>query len=404
MKATILTIGNELLSGKTLNTNSQFLSMQLNSLGFEVVKHITIEDDEVNIIRIIDELANDVDLIVTTGGLGPTYDDITVSSIAKSLECEMIFFENVMKDIKEKFSKYNSKMGQNNISQAYFPKESIILKNRYGTAAGMYLEHEKVCVVSLPGPPNENIPMFNEFVVPLLEKMGNGKINIKDIVLFGVGESNVEEILNKELQYDGTIRIATYIKPRYVIIRLTSKDHCTIEKYSKLIIKIFDKNIVGFDGMNLEKNVVELLKNRHFHLSLAESCTGGMISSMIVNVPGSSEVLERSIVTYSNKAKVDELNVSTQSIETHGAVSEVVAREMVEGLYNKTKSDICVSITGIAGPDGGSKDKPVGLAYIAIKSSKDTVVEKYIFFGDRNNIRHKAALCVLNLIRLEFFE
>jgi nicotinamide-nucleotide amidase len=404
MKAAILTIGNELLSGKTLNTNSQFLSVQLNSLGFEVVKHITIEDDEINIIKTIDELANDVDLIVTTGGLGPTYDDITVASIAKSLECEMIFFENVMKDIKEKFSKYNSKMGQNNISQAYFPMESIILKNRYGTASGMFLKHEKVSVVSLPGPPNENIPMFNEFAIPLLQKMGNGKIIIKDIVIFGVGESNVEEILSKEIQTNGNIRIATYIKPRYVIIRLTSKDNSNIEKYSKLILKIFDKNFIGFNDMNLEKNVVELLKNKHLKLSLAESCTGGMISSMIVNIPGSSETLERSIVTYSNKAKVDELNVSTQSLETYGAVSEVVAREMVEGLYNKTKSDVCVSITGIAGPDGGSKDKPVGLTYIAIKSSKGTVVKKYNFFGDRNTTRHKAALYALNLIRLEFIE
>ncbi len=404
MKAAILTIGNELLSGKTLNTNSQFLSIQLNSLGFEVVKHLTIEDDETNIIKTIGELTDEVDLIVTTGGLGPTYDDITISSIAKSLNCEMIFFENVMKDIKEKFSKYNSKMGQNNISQAYFPKKSIILKNRYGTAAGMFLEHEKVSVVSLPGPPNENTPMFNEFAMPLIQNMGNGKIIIKDIVIFGVGESNVEEILNEEIEIDKEIRIATYIKPRYVVIRLTSKDGSTIEKISKLIVKIFGNKVVGFDDINLEKNVVELLKNKHFKLSLAESCTGGMISSMIVNIPGSSEILERSIVTYSNRAKVDELNVSTQSLEAYGAVSETVAREMVEGLYSKTKSDICVSITGIAGPDGGTKDKPVGLTYIAIKSSKGTVVEKYNFFGDRNTTRHKAALYALNLIRLELIE
>lgn len=404
MKAAILTIGNELLSGKTLNTNSQFLSIQLNGLGFEVIKHLTIEDDETNIIKTIGELTDEVDLIVTTGGLGPTYDDITISSIAKSLECEMIFFENVMEDIKEKFSKYDSKMGQNNISQAYFPKKSIILRNRYGTAAGMFLKHEKVSVVSLPGPPNENIPMFNEYATPLIQNMGNGKIIIKDIVLFGVGESNVEEILNEKIEINKEIRIATYIKPRYVVIRLTSKDNSTIEKFTKSIVEIFGNKFVGFDDMNLEKNVVELLKNKYFKLSLAESCTGGMISSMIVNIPGSSEILERSIVTYSNKAKVDELNVSTLTLETYGAVSENVAREMVEGLYCKTKSDICVSITGIAGPDGGTKDKPVGLTYIAIKSSKGTAVKKYNFFGDRNTTRHKAALYALNLIRLELIE
>ncbi|MBN2260917.1 MAG: competence/damage-inducible protein A [Clostridiales bacterium] len=404
MKAAIFTIGNEVLSGKTLNTNSQFLSSQLQNLGVEVIEHVTVEDQETKIISTIQRLSKEVEIIITTGGLGPTYDDITFSSIAKSLNIELVLFEEVLSDIKMKFSKFGSHMGENNISQARLPEGSIVIKNQYGTAPGIFLKQGDLQLIALPGPPKENIPMFTESVMPLIKSMGNGQIHIKDIVIFGVGESKVENILNEKIKLLDKIRIATYVKPRYVIVRLTSKDSNKIDIYQKIICDIFNENIVGYDDSTLEDEVVNLLKNKQLKLSLAESCTGGMVSSLIVDVPGSSSVLERSIVTYSNRSKIDELNVNQESLYKYGAVSETVANEMATGLFEKTHSDVCVSITGIAGPDGGTDEKPVGLVFIAIKTLKEIKVHQFNFFGDRNNIRHRAALNALNLIRLELIK
>ena len=404
MNAAIFTIGNEILSGKTLNSNSCYISRQLNSYGFKVVKHITVEDNSEKIIKVMHALMQEVDLIVTTGGLGPTYDDITLESIAKSCKLELIFFPAILEDIKEKFSKYGSKMGENNISQAYFPIGTQILPNPYGTAPGMFLKHNNKVIISLPGPPRENIPMFDNHVVKELEKLKNGIVNIKDIIIFGIGESNVETLINEKVLIEEGMRIATYVIPRYVIVRLTSKSIESINIHKERIYKLFGNKIIGEDNNKLEDIVVSLMSKKGMTLSLAESCTGGMLASHIVNIPGSSNVLERSIITYSNKAKIDELSVSEDSLYEFGAVSETIASEMVEGLFNKTHSDICVAITGIAGPSGASKSKPVGLTYIAIKSCNGVYIKKYIFFGDRFTNRHKATLNALNLIRMELIE
>jgi nicotinamide-nucleotide amidase len=401
MKAAIFTIGNEVLTGKTLNTNSYFLARLLAGYGFEVVKHLTVEDNEKIIIRETRKLMDEVDLIVTTGGLGPTYDDITIESIAKACNKELVFFPEIMEDIEIKFQHYGSKMNDNNKRQAYLIDGSEVLPNQYGTAPGMYYSFDNTIIISLPGPPKENIPMFENHVLPKLNQLGNGEIVIKDLVIFGVGESNVEVILNEKLETTGEIRIATYVKPRYVVIRMTSKNKELIKEYTQKIIKIFGNKVVGEDDMTLEKFVVEKMSSCSMELSLAESCTGGMIASHIVNVPGSSEILNRSIVTYSNQAKIDELQVKPETLGKYGAVSSETALEMVRGLSAKTASDVCLAVTGIAGPGGGSDSKPVGLTFIAIKSSKNEQVHEYTLFGDRETIRHRASLIALNLIRLE---
>ncbi len=404
MKAAIFTIGNEVLTGKTLNTNSYYLARLLAGYGFEVVKHLTVEDHEETIIKETQNLMDEVDLIVTTGGLGPTYDDITIDSIAKACNKELVFYPEVMKDIEYKFKNYGSTMNENNKRQAYLIEGSEVLPNQYGTAPGMYYVYDDTIIVSLPGPPKENVPMFENHVLPKLNQLGNGEIVIKDLVLFGVGESNVEVILNEKLETKGDIRIATYVKPRYVVIRMTSKDIDLIQVHVEKIKEIFGNKVVGEDDMNLEKYVVENMTARSMELSLAESCTGGMIASHIVNVPGSSEVLNRSIVTYSNKAKIEELQVQPETLEKFGAVSSETAIEMVRGLSKKTGSDICLAVTGIAGPGGGSESKPVGLTFIAIKSDKNEEIREYTLFGNRETIRHRASLIALNLIRLELSE
>ena len=401
MKAAIFTIGNEILSGKTLNTNCYYLSRQLNSYGFEVTQHITAEDHQDNIVKIMHRLMKEVDLIVTTGGLGPTYDDLTIAAIAKSCNLEMILSQEIVEDIKEKFKRYGSKMTDNNLSQAYFPAGSIILPNKYGTAPGMILDYQGTIIISLPGPPRENIPMFDNQVIPELVDLDNGVVIIKDLVLFGVGESTAETILKDNIEISDELRIATYVKPRYVVVRLTSKNLTLINDYSNQIKNIFGENVIGEDGTVLENIIVEKMTELGRTLSLAESCTGGMIASHIVNVPGSSQVLNRSLVTYSNQAKKDELGVKEETLLLKGAVSEETAKEMAEGLYNKTHSDICLSVTGIAGPSGDTNSKEIGLTYIALKTKDSIQVYEYHFFGDRETIRHRATLQALNLIRLE---
>jgi nicotinamide-nucleotide amidase len=404
MKAAIFTIGNEVLSGKTLNTNSQYLSIALASLGFKVVRHLTVEDDGQVIEEVIRELFKEVDLIITTGGLGPTYDDITFESIARGCGRKTILFEEVLKDIEEKFKKFGSPMGDNNRKQAYLMEGSEVLENKFGTAPGMFCDLGGKYIIALPGPPRENMPLFEQHVAPKLSKILGREIHIKDLVCYGVGESNVEVILGKELVVQPNIRIATYVKPRYVIIRLTSQDQTIIDDHAQRIYEIFTNHIIGEDDMTLEKKVVEMMTEQKLTLSLAESCTGGMIASHIVSVPGSSAVLESSLVTYSNQAKTIHLGVEPTILETYGAVSKETARQMVEGLKKVSESDVCLAVTGIAGPGGGTEEKPIGRTYIAIKCREYVEVKEYDFFGDRQTIRHRATLTGLNLIRMELLK
>ncbi len=404
MKAALLTIGNEVLSGKTLNTNSQFLSKSLNGLGFDVIEQITIPDEETMIITALNRLLKDVTLVVTTGGLGPTYDDITIPTIAKALGCDLVLHEEVIRDIEEKFKRFGRKMGDNNRSQAYFPSKAVVLGNPVGTAPGMYLAHEGKIVVALPGPPRENIPMFNHETKPLLTAIQNQPIHLMDLVLFGIGESDVENMIQENLTVPGAVRLATYVKPLYVTVRLTATVQSLMLETMKALEALFGHHVVGKDDCLLEEKVYHLLKERGRTLSLAESCTGGLVSSLLVSVPGSSEILDGAFITYSNAYKTRELGVDPALIEAEGAVSEAVARAMVLGLKERSGSDYCLAITGIAGPGGETPQKKVGLTYIALKTPENLLVRKFQFFGDRNTIRLRGALNALNLIRLEILK
>ncbi|OPL08396.1 MAG: hypothetical protein AVO33_10595 [delta proteobacterium ML8_F1] len=404
MKAAILTLGNEVLAGKTLNTNSQFLSKSLNGLGFDVVEQLTIPDDEAMIITAVKRLLKDVTLLITTGGLGPTYDDITIASIARALGRELVFHEEVIRDIEEKFKRFHRKMGENNRSQAYFPAESVVLPNAVGTAPGMYLEHGSKIIIALPGPPRENIPMFDNETRPLLEALQNKPIYLEDLVIFGIGESDVEDRVKEGVRVPDGLRLATYVKPLYVTLRLTSTDKTLIQDTVEDLEKLFGDSVVGRNDCLLEEKVQQLLKKTGRTLSVAESCTGGLIASMLVSVPGSSEIFDGGFIVYSNDYKSRELGVAPEVISKEGAVSEAVARLMVEGLYQRSGSDYCLGITGIAGPTGETPDKRVGLTFIALKTPDRTLVRQFQFFGDRNTIRLRGALNALNMLRLEIVE
>lgn len=404
MKAAIFTIGNEILSGKILNTNSQYLSTQLNLYGIEVIKHVAVEDDKQIIVDTLKNLLEEVSLIITTGGLGPTYDDITIESIAEALNVKTVCYPEILKEIEKKLSLRHSKIRENHKDQAYFLDNSIILSNDYGIAPGMFYKKDDKYIFALPGPPSENIPMFESYVIPELKKLKKESINIKDVVIFGISETKIEDMIDSNIEKKDSIRIATYIKPRYVIIRITSKRVEDIEKMVTKLNELFGTSIIGYDDANLETILVKKLMETNLTISLAESCTGGMISSIIVNVPGASNILNSSLVTYSNAAKIKLLGVKKETLDQYGAVSEKIAKEMVEGLYDICSSDICVSITGIAGPDYNIKEKPVGLTYIALKYKDKIDIFKYNFVGDRNMIRYMATLTVLNVIRLELIK
>jgi len=404
MKAAIFTIGNEILSGKILNTNSQYLSRQLNIYGIEVIKHISVEDDKQIIVDALKNLLCEVSLIITTGGLGPTYDDITIESIAEALDVNTVCYPEILEEIEKKLSLRHSKIRENHKSQAYFIDNSIVLTNDYGIAPGMFYKQNNKYIIALPGPPNENIPMFENYVIPELKKLKKDSINIKDVVIFGIPETKVEYMIDSNIEKKDSIRIATYIKPRYVIIRITSKNIEDIETTLNKLNKIFGLSIIGYDDANLETILVKKLIENNLTISLTESCTGGMVSSVIVNVPGSSNILNSSLVTYSDDSKIKLLRVNKKTLDKYGAVSEETAKEMVEGLYISSNSDICVSVTGIAGPDGSTKEKPIGLTYVALKYKDEIKVFKYNFVGDRNTIRYMATLNILNVIRVELIK
>lgn len=401
MKAAIFTIGNEVLTGKTLNTNSHYLAGALAAYGFEVVKHLTVEDDPETIITHTRQLMEEVDLIITTGGLGPTYDDLTIASLAKACDVPLAFHQEIMDDIAEKFRHYGSPMSENNRQQAYLIEGAEVLPNEFGTAPGMYYDHGQVILVALPGPPRENIPMFEKEVKPRLMALGNGEVHIRDLVIVGMGESHVETTMQTHLDPDPLVRIATYVKPRYVIIRLTSRDETATQAQIERLQALFGDKVLGEGEITLESWLVEAMTRHGLSLALAESLTGGMIASHIVNVPGSSKVLDRAYITYSNTAKCEDLGVSERTLESTGAVSEETALEMVKGLSERTHAQICLAVTGIAGPGGGTEAKPVGRTYIALKHGEHESVKEFTFFGDRETIRHRTTLTALNMIRLE---
>ncbi|PAB61207.1 competence/damage-inducible protein A [Anaeromicrobium sediminis] len=405
MKCAILSIGTELLMGQILNTNSKYLSEELNNLGIGVYYHHTVGDNPKRLEALIKETFKNVDMIITTGGLGPTQDDLTKDIISKIFNREMIKDEYSYERIKGYFKRRKKAMSPNNIRQAYMPKDSIILENNYGTAPGFILEEKEKIIICLPGPPREMKNMFNDQVIKYIMDKEKNYIHSKTIRLFGIGESSLEENIMDLIRKQKNPTIATYAKEGEVSIRITSssKDEeeakYLVDNMIKNIYEKVGKYIYSTDNEELIDVVVKKLKEKSLTLSLAESCTGGMIGSKFTDIPGVSNYFDRSLVTYSNRAKEEELGVKKHILKEFGAVSRQTAESMVIGLKRKTKSDICLSVTGIAGPDGGTDEKPVGLVYISLLYGKIMVTRRFYFTGDRNKIRIYTMLSGLNMIK-----
>ncbi|KNF08882.1 competence damage-inducible protein A [Gottschalkia purinilytica] len=407
MKAEIISVGTELSSGDTLNTNSKYISNKLMELGISVNRHITVSDDK-DILRetILNSIENS-DILICTGGLGPTHDDITKEMFGEVLKKELVFDENIFNNIESYFKKRNICMAENNKKQAFILEESKPLKNEIGTAPGLYIEYINKKIILLPGPPNEMERMFENQVIPILEYLSPDKITSTTLRIIGIVEATVENLIEDVIKsYKDYLEIATYAKDGIVDIKVTSKNknrdysNKYIEEATKKITDILKDDIYTFDERSIEEVVFDMLVNKNLKIGFCESCTGGLISSRLTKVSGASKVLERSIITYSNNSKIQELCVNEETISSFGAVSKETAKEMARGLLKKCESiDIAISVTGIAGPTGGTKEKPVGLVYICLAHKDDYIVKENFLIGDRQSIQNKSSNIAFNLLR-----
>lgn len=407
MKAELISIGTEILLGDIVNTNAQFLAKELAVLGIDVYHQSVIGDNEERILMAFKEAFDRCDIIITTGGLGPTQDDLTKELGAKYFNRQLILHEPSLEWIKKYLDINEEEVLEANKNQAYFPEGSIILPNEKGTAPGAIISENNKTLIILPGPPKEMKAMFSNHVTKYLSKLTKDIIKSKTLRIFGIGESLMAKKLDDIIKNSKNPTVAPYAKEYEVTLRITAKEKSE-EKCDELIKNKVDEiksligeYIYGEDETSLENVVAGLLCNKKLSISTAESCTGGMIAATLISYPGISEIFKEGVVTYSNESKIKRLGVKEETLSKFGAVSEETAREMVMGVAKSLNTDIAISSTGIAGPGGGTEDKPVGLVYIGIYIKGNVIIERLNLRGDRESIRRKATLNALNLLRKE---
>ncbi|MEE0745875.1 MAG: competence/damage-inducible protein A [Anaerovoracaceae bacterium] len=370
MKTAILSIGTELLFGQITNTNTVYLSQKLNMLGYDVMYHYTVGDNPERVRDMIRLAFQDCDLVITTGGLGPTQDDLTKEMVCRVMGDELVMMDEVMSELESYFEKLGRPMTENNKKQAYVPSRAEVFINHEGSAPGFALEKDGKYVICMPGPPREMTSMFEDSVMPYLQSMSEDVIYYRMLRAFGIGESALETKLLDLIDDQTDPTLATYAKEGECSLRIASKRKTEAEAreaVDEMVEKVKERVgefIYSCDDEELVQVVCRKLMEKGLTLSSAESCTGGKFAAAVTDIPGISAVFQRGLVTYSNQAKMDELGVKAETLEKYGAVSEETAMEMVEGLRRVSGSDVCVSVTGIAGPGGGSDAKPVGLVYI----------------------------------------
>lgn len=390
MKVAVILVGTELLNGGMLDTNSIYIAQELNKYGMEMEFKITVRDFKDEIYRAIDYCKKNVDLIIMSGGLGPTIDDITKDVIADYVKKPLIVDPEELEELKEKFKRGGYTFTNINKKEVEKPQGAITFKNDVGMAPAVYIDD----IVAFPGVPKELYNMLPKFLNWYAKEKNllDDEIYIKDLITYGIAESLLDEAVREFFTEDG-IYYEFLVKDYGILIRLQSK-MSEKNKVEKIIKKIYNKIgefIFGEDNDRLEKKVVELIKEKNLTISTAESCTGGMLASKLIDVSGVSENFYEGIVSYSNEAKMKRLGVSKETLEKYGAVSEETAREMLMGLH----TDIGLATTGIAGPNGGTEEKPVGLVYMGIKIKNKIYIEKKIFKGDRNKVRERTVFHTL---------
>ncbi len=382
MKTAILTVGTEILFGQVVNTNAAFLSQQLQDIGYDVMYHYTVGDNPQRLKELIGLAYRDCDFIITTGGLGPTQDDLTKEIIAEYFDEEIVCRKDVLCWLKTTFTRAGYNWTDNNEKQSYFPEHAEILDNLGGTAPGFLLKKNGKMIAALPGPPREMTVMWEEQLKPRLVAEQDSVIYYKIVRTFALGESTMETKLLPLIDGQTDPTIATYAKEGECSLRITSKRKtleeakASVEEMLEKVEAIIGDYIYSTDNEDLIDVVGKRLIEKNITISCCESCTGGLLAKSLTDIPGISKVFDRGLVTYSWKAKMDELGVKAETLEKYTAESPEVAREMAEGLAARTGSDICISITGIAGPEDIDEKCPAGLAYIGLTYQGKTEVIK----------------------------
>ncbi len=410
MIAELISVGTELLMGQVLNTDAQFMAQRLAPLGVNVYHQVTVGDNPQRLKDAVSTALSRADIVILSGGLGPTGDDLTKQTVADLFELSMERDAESEQALRARFAAFRREMTPNNLKQVDFPKGSIILKNANGTAPGCIVPHGEKAAILLPGPPSELFPMFENEVMPYLEARSGYQLYSRELRIFGMGESAVEHTLQDLMDAQDNPTIAPYAKTGETTLRVTARC-ATEEEGVALVTPVIDaiKARIGdvlysTEGVTLAGVCATLLEERGLTLAVSESCTGGMVSSTLVDIPGSSAYFMEGIVTYSDAAKMRRLGVSSTTLRKYGAVSEECAREMAAGMRKTSGVDYALATTGIAGPGGATKEKPVGLVYVALASNREVIVKKLHLTGNRTRVREVTVLHALDVLRRALLE
>ena len=406
MIAEIMAVGTELLMGNIVNTNAQFIARRLTDMGIFVYYQTVVGDNAGRLKDALNLAFERADIVITTGGLGPTQDDLTKETGAEYFHKNLVLDEESLKSIKCYFAKQGKNTNEGNKKQAYFPEGSIIIPNNHGTAPGCIIEENGKVLIMLPGPPSEVLPMFEEAIAPYLEKHQECVLVSKVLRICGIGEGHMAEKIN-DLIMNENPTVAPYAKEGEVTLRITARAKDKDEGI-KMVGQMEDRireqlgdDVYGEGETSLEEVIGKILVDNNITISTAESCTGGLLSGKLVNYPGISSVFLEGDVTYSNEAKMRNLNVNKKTLDKYGAVSKETAVEMAEGIAKKTGTIIGISTTGIAGPTGGTSEKPVGLVYVGLYIDGKTKYKELHLTGDRQKVRSRAVMQSLDFLRRE---
>ncbi|RKX42801.1 MAG: competence/damage-inducible protein A [Thermotogae bacterium] len=400
-KATVITTGSEIVEGLIINSNAQHICRRLTDMGVSVARSISVGDDLESIEKAICEAFEDSTVIIVSGGLGPTKDDLTREAVARSLNRKLLFDPALENRIKEKISKFH-KTPASTRKQAMVIENAELIENPVGTAPGQLIRDGDVILILLPGPPQEMKPMLES----VLSKLSDKRDCSINMLFFGISEASLDELVQK-LPTPKWLKVATQAThTEGVKLRLHSPSEYSAElkKFSEQIITKISEHFVGFDNATLEEAVVRGLEASRLTVSSAESCTGGLLAAKIVSVPGASKVFKGAVVAYDNSVKTNILKVREQTIEQHGAVSEECVFEMAKKVRNMINSDLSVAISGIAGPSGGSESKPVGLAFICLWDGKKSYIKRMFYPQERNMFRSRVASTAMDMLRRYIFK
>lgn len=408
MNAELIAVGTEILLGEIVNTDAQLISQGLSELGINVYYQTVVGDNPERLERAVREAKDRADIIITTGGLGPTLDDLTKETLAKVFDKKMVLHQPSLDRIRTFFDRIGREMTPNNEKQAWLPEGCTVFVNDWGTAPGCGFEADGKHVLMLPGPPRECNPMWEHRAKPYLYPLAGGCIVSHNVRVFGLGESAMEDRLHDMMERMTNPTIAPYAKTSECFARITAKAdtveqaEALLEPVVKQVVDMLGEDVYGVDADSLEQVVGDGMRARGLKLAVAESCTGGLLSKRITDQPGCSDYYLGGVCSYANTVKINLLGVSAETLETHGAVSPETAQEMAAGVARAMGADVGVGITGVAGPGGGTEEKPVGLVYISVWYQGEMITRKIQASHGRDRVRMQAASVALDLIRRKF--